>query len=278
MTKKTKLRVLFLIYFLFIFCSFPVLSEESDKNSAFIFLPMTGWIRNEVEFSIPDNSTKQTLKDDGQLHGIYMLYANPKLVLGSLGHYSKLNKSYENGYLFFTRYYFRQEKQIQPMIGFAIEYIHFYTQLTIEDVSPLTSLDVDSSIWAFHPTAGISYKNANFRISPFAGYFNEQVNTVVSSPGMKIAGQNQYGFKSETSVSLDYVSLGSKIEVYLHHFIKLDTKFYFRFRQNEKPLYTLRNRVDFYFAKMLGISAKIDYFQDKYETNLFVFIGPSLAF
>jgi len=275
--KKAKLFVLLLVCSLRTFYSFPVFSEEINRKAVFLFLPMTGWIRNEVEFSIPGNCTKESLKDDGQLHGIYMMCATPKFVLGSLGHYSKLDKTYENGYLFFTYYYFRQEKEIQPMIGFAVDYIHFYTQLTTEDVSPLTSLDVDTSIWAFHPTIGVSYKNGNFRISPFVGYFNEQVNTVVSSPGMKMAGQNRYGFKRESSVSLDYISAGSKFEITLYHLVKLDTKFYFRFKQNEPALYTLRNRVDFYLSKELGFSTKIDYFQDKYETNFFLFFGPSFA-
>jgi len=277
MIKVIKSKILLLIY-LYIFYGFPVLLKGADKNSVFLFLPMTGWIENNIEFTIPSSSTKQSLKDDGQLYAIYMIYANPKFIIGSLGHYSRLDKSYENGYLFFANYYFCQKKEIQPMIGFAVDYIHFYTQLTIKDVLPLSSLDVDTSIWAFHPTVGISYKKANFRISPFIGYFNEQVNTVASSPGMEIAGENRYGFNSGSSVSLDYISLGSKFELTFYHVVKLDTKFYFRFKQNEETIYTLRNCIDFYFSRKLGLSTKIDYLQDKYETNFFIFLGPSFIF
>ncbi|OGS45562.1 MAG: hypothetical protein A2539_06975 [Elusimicrobia bacterium RIFOXYD2_FULL_34_15] len=272
------LFILFLIFFLFVLDSFAIDSEKASRNSVFLFLPMTGWIENEVKFNIPGSSEKQILNDNGQLHGIYMMYANPKFVLGSLGHYSKLDKSYENGYLLFTRYYFNYIEQLQPTIGFAVDYIHFYTQLGTEDIPPLSSLDVVSSIWASHPTIGMSYKNGNFKIYPFIGYFNEQVNTVVSSPGMQITGQNRFGFKSKSYISLDYFSAGSEFDITLYHFIGLDTKFYFRFREDDKTLFTLRNRLDIYFSKSWGVSSKIDYFQDKNETNIFIFLGPAFVF
>ena len=136
--KSNKLKIVLAIPFLCIFYASPMIAEKPDSKSVFLFAPMTGWIKNEVEFDIPGTTAKQKLKDDGQLHGIYTMYVNPKFVLGSLGHYSKLDKSYENGYLFFTHYYFRQEKEVQPMVGFAVDYIHFYTQLTTEDVPQLS--------------------------------------------------------------------------------------------------------------------------------------------
>lgn len=276
---KSKLGLIIAICFLNVSVAF---TEETKRNSVVIFLPMAGWIKNKVEFT--SGGTKQTISDKGKLYGLDLLYANPKFVIGSLGHYSVLDKTNEIGYLFFTNYYFRQEKQIQPMIGLSVEYINLYTQLSGNDLPPLVSLDVNTRIWAPNPIIGLSYKNyflnknADFRISPFVGYFNEQVNTTVSSPGMVIGGQNRFGFKGHSTVNLDYVSVGSKIELTLYHFIKLDSKFYYRFKKDDKTLYTVRNRLDFYLSRRFGFSTKFDYFKDKFETNKFIFFGPAYVF
>jgi hypothetical protein len=278
MPKTIRRKIVFVIFYLLVCFNFRAFAEGANKDSIFIFAPMTGWINNKVEFPLPNSTVKQKLSDTGQLSGIYMMCVNPKFVIGSLGHYSQLDKSYEAGNLFFANYYFGRENEIQPTLGFAADYIHIYSRLTREDVAPLSSLDVDSSIWAFHPTAGISYKTGNFRISPFVGYFNEQVNTVVSSPGMIIAGQNRNGFNSKSFVSLNYMSVGTGLDVSLYHFIRFDTKFYYRFNHNSRALYTSRNRLDLYVSKKVGLSAKIDYFLDENETNFFIFVGPMFAF
>lgn len=263
-------------------CVFYVLpvkaAEEPEKKSRFLLLPMAGWINSDVQFTSQQGSPSQTLKDNGHLYGLYTIYADSDIAIGSLSHYSVLNKSYENGYLFFANYNFCHDNEIQPVLGFAVDYIHFNTQLTKEDVPPLSSLVVDGSIWAFHPTIGISYKQDNYKISPFIGYFNEQVGMIISSPGMLVGKQNNFGFESKSSVGLDYFSIGSKFEITISHFIKLDTKLYCRLRQNEQILWTLRNRLDLYFSKKIGLSVVVDYFQDKYETNSFIFIGPSFVF
>lgn len=272
------LKISFFALCVILFNPLSLLSEETEKKSRFIFLPISGWIKNEVSFILPNSSGKQTLEDEGPTSGVYMLYINPKFVIGSLGHFSNLDKSDESGYLVFWDYYFGQQKRIQPNIGINVENIHFYTELGTENVSPMSSVDTDTSIWVLHTTLGVSYKCGNYRISPFVGYFNEQVNSTVSSPGMVVGGQNRFGFKSKSSVKLDYVSLGSKLELTLYHFVKFDTKFYFRFKEGDEMMYTLRNRIDFYLSRKMGISNKIDYFKDEYETNSFIFLGPFFVF
>ncbi len=285
MSKKSGKKVtgiLSMVFFLLLFFSRAVVAsenpvEEKRKDSRFIFSLLTGRIRNEVEFRVPGNSAGQSLKDDGGLRGIYMIYAARKFVIGSLGHFSKLKNSDENGYLFFGSYSFAPAKKIHPTAGFAVEYIHFYTQMPPEDVFPLNSLDVDSSILVFHPTLGISYKNSclnngiSFKATPFVGYFREKVNTVINSIGN--AGYGIPGFKSSPSDDLKYTSAGMNFEISLYRFLKLDSKVYFRFRGDEETLYTLRNRFDVYFSRNFGLTMKIDYFQDKYETNSFIFFG-----
>ena len=255
----------------------PGVSGEAGDRGIFLFSPTAGWLNSQVAFSVP-NSPSQQLNDTGGLYGMSLLYAERDFVVGSSGDYSKLDKSYENNYLFFTRFYAGKEGELQPAAGISVENIHIYTQMAAADVAPLSSLDVDSSIWAFHLTAGISYKTGSFRFSPFAGYFNEQVGTVVSSPGMLVSGVNKYGFKGAYSDSLNYATAGTRVEASIFHFFRIDSTIYLRFGDIGPALITSRNRIDVLLSREFGFTCKIDYFQDKYETNSFVAFGPVFVF
>jgi hypothetical protein len=143
---------------------------------------------------------------------------------------------------------------------------------------PLISLNVDTSIWALHPIAGVSFKRGTSRVTPFLGYFNEQVDTSLTSEGMRIAGQTRNGFSAAPSVVLDYMSAGVKAEFSFLHFFRFDTKVYWRFKNGEEALLTTRNRLDIFLSPRAGIALKYDYFDDKFEKNSFIFIGPVFAF
>ncbi|MDD5593993.1 MAG: hypothetical protein PHG97_04590, partial [Candidatus Margulisbacteria bacterium] len=198
--------------------------------------------------------------------------------IGSIGHYSKLNFSTENGYLFYLTYYFQQNKVIQPMLGFSSEYIHIFTAEDAAMAAPLNSLDVDSSVWAFHPTLGLAFKLGEQSITPFVGYFSEQVETTVVSEGMIVGGKMQNGFSAKSSATLNYVSAGSVLDFVFHHFIRFNTKFYWRFKDGDQTRFAARNRLDLFISQNAGISLKYDYFDDKYEKNAFASIGPTFIF
>ncbi len=261
----------------FVLAALPAFSAETENKGLFLFSPLAGRLASQVTFTVP-NASAQQLNDTGGLYGMSLLYAEKNFTLGSSADYSRLDKSYENNYLFFTRFYTGKAGELQPSAGLSVENIHIYTQMAAADAAPLSSLDVDSSIWAFHLTAGLSYKEGAFRISPFAGYFNEQVGTVVSSPGMIVSGVNKYGFKGVYSDSLNYATAGTRLEASISHFLRVDSTVYFRFGDIGPALITSRNRIDFLLSREFGLSCKIDYFQDKYETNSFVSFGPVFVF
>jgi hypothetical protein len=250
--------------------------EKQSVSSFFIVSPMGGVVRSEATFGSGPRQTK--LAESGPLQGINLLYAKQNIVVGNLIHNSKTNSSNENGYLFFTHYYFNGGKPVQPMVGMYAEYVTIYSQLTGQSSAPLSSLDVNTSVLVLQPVVGVSFVGTGFRVTPFMGYFNEQVESSASSPGMRISGQIRNGMKSSNSDVLDYASLGSRLEFATFHFIRLDAKFYFRFKQNDEPLLTTRNRVDFLLSRSFGVSVKFDYFQDKYESTTFTFVGPTFVF
>ncbi len=215
------------------------------------------------------------LSDRGPLYGLNMLYARPNFSIGSMGHYSKLDFSTENGYLFYLTYYFQHSKKIQPMLGFSGEYIHIFTAEDAAMAAPLNSLNVDTSVWAFHPIIGLSFKLDEQRITPFVGYFSEQIETSVVSEGMSVGGRTQNGFSSKSSVVLNYISAGSMLDFVFYHFIRFNTKFYWRFKDGDQIRFAARNRLDLFVSQNAGISFKYDYFDDKYEKNAFATIGPT---
>jgi hypothetical protein len=253
-------------------------SQDQDSKTIFLFAPMAGIAKIDVDYSVPNSSVKQNLNDSGPLYGMHMLFINPKFVVGTLGHYTELGKGKENGYLVTGDYFFREKEKWQPMLGASVEYIHTLTELGLSDVAPLDALNVDSSIWAFYPIAGISYKNEHFRISPYAGYFKETVETIVMSDGMRVGGQLKYGFRVKSHADLDYFSIGTKFEFTLGHFMRYDGKFYVRLRSGEEDHLTTRNRLDFFLSRNVAISAKIDYFQDQFETTTMYLFGPAIVF
>jgi hypothetical protein len=279
-------KILLILFFgiINIFVVDRVFSEENGEPSFFIFAPMAGSIDNKITYNDPSSGSSRDLNEKSNLYGFDLIYINPKIVLGTAGHLSDSGKTKERGTLLFADYYFDQLKNFQPTPGIAIENISLYSQLSGGDAGGLSSLDVYTDILSYHATMGILAKDVfhdqavKVDITPFVGYFNERVTTVVSSPGVNMGGQNRYGFKSTAEVDPDYLTLGSKIEVTFYHFIKTDTKIYYRLKKNEAPLYTWRNRIDFLFNRQMGLSAKIDYFKDKYETNLFILVGPVFVF
>ena len=255
-----------------------IFSQDENPKSVLILAPLAGITKVDVEYSVSNSPVKQNLNESGPLYGAHMLLVNPKFVIATLAHYSELDKGKENGYLLTGYYYFREKQKWQPMLGSSIEYIHARAELGLSDVAPLNSLDVDTSIWAFYPLVGISFKTGMFRISPYVAYLKETVETIASSDGIRTAGQLRNGFRRKSYADLDYFSAGSKLEVSFGHFVRYDGKFYIRCRDGEENHITTRNRLDVYLTKKLAISAKIDYFQDKYETMTLFMFGPAIVF
>lgn len=251
---------------------------EGGNKAVFAFSPMVGVIESEVQFHMPASGMTKSLKENGGLQGINLVYAAPGLAIGSLMHNSHLSSSREDGYLLYGNYYFRSTEKIQPMAGFYGEYVGIVTQMSGRDAAPLNAVNVTNTVTTLHPVVGLSYVGSNYRVTPFAGYFNEQVETTVSSPGMTIAGQVRNGFSADSPTVLDYATLGSKFEVTMFRFVRLDTKFYYRMKQGSSPLFTTRNRIDVFLTKAVGVSMKLDYFQDAFENNMFAFIGPTFIF
>lgn len=272
-----KMFLVLILVFNVSFFSPSVFAAEQGKE-IFLVSPLVGGLSSDIQYPSPGGSGMNTLSDVGSLNGLHMMYARQNFSIGSMGHFSKLNKSTENGYLFYLTYYFRQDEPVQPMLGFYADYIHVFTREDSDAIAPLNSLDVDTSIWAFHTIVGLSIIRGSQRITPFIGYFNEQVATSIASEGMSSGGQTINGFSSDSSVMLNYLSAGVNLDFTFTHFIRLATKFYWRYKNDAQPLLTARNRLDFFLSPQVGISLKYDYFDDKYEKNIFASIGPTFIF
>jgi hypothetical protein len=251
---------------------------SEERKSVSIISPVAGWISNETTFTIPGNPVPQTLKEDGMLYGVYMMYADQDISFGCLGHYSGLENTRENSYMAFAYYHLPVDWAVRPMFGMALDYLRFSTEMPQKDVAPLQSMDIDTSIWAYHPIAGATIGGDALNITPFAGYFKEQVRVLVNSPGMKMGPAIKYGFRTEVSEALEYGSLGTMLKAKYSHFLAFDGKIYFRMRDGAYPLMTVRSRVDIFLARNLGISVKADYLKDKSEKNFFVMAGPDFVF
>jgi len=124
----------------------------------------------------------------------------------------------------------------------------------------------------------MTFKASGQKITPFLGYFNEEVVTSFASQGMTMGGRAQNGFTGDGNAVLNYMTAGVKVDLAFCRFIKLDAKVYDRFSCGKQGLFTARTRLDFLLSKQSGISVKYDYFDDVYEKDTFAMIGPFFAF
>jgi len=247
-------------------------------KAMFIVSPLFGSLSSDIYYQSPGGGGINTLSDVGNLYGLNMVYVGPDFNIGSTGHYSKLKYSTESGYLFYGNYYFRQNEPIQPMLGFSADYIHVFTREDSISAAPLASLNVDTSIWALHPIAGLSFKNGDLRVTPFVGYFNEQVATSLASEGINVGGRTSNGFSSSSYVNLNYLSFGADLGFSFARFVKIKTKIYRRYGEGSPALLTTRSQLDYFLSKQSAITLKYDYFEDKYEKNIFTSVGMSFVF
>lgn len=254
------------------------LSIAEERSSVSIISPVAGWVSNETSFLLPGNPELQTLKEKGPLYGIYMMHADQDISFGSLGHYSQLDSTRESSYMFFAYYHLPVDWAARPMFGFALDYLRFSTQMPQDVIAPMLSMDIETTIWAFHPVIGAKIGEDALNVTPFAGYFNERVGVNINSPGMKIGPTVKFGFRSEVSEVLDFGTIGAMLKAKYSHFLAFDGKFYFRMRDGMYPLLTVRSRVDMFLSRSFGISVKADYLKDKTEKNFFVLVGPDFVF
>lgn len=254
------------------------IAGSEERKSVSIISPVAGWITNETTFTIPGNPAPQTLEEEGTLYGVYMMYAGQDISFGCLGHYSGLENTTESSYMAFAYYHLPVDWAVRPVFGMALDYLRFSTEMPSEDVAPMQSMDISTAIWAYHPIIGARVGGDALNVTPFAGYFKEQVRVLVNSPGMKMGPTIKFGFRTEVSEVLEYGSLGSMFKAKYSHFLAFDGKIYFRMRDGAYPLMTVRSRIDLFITRDLGISVKADYLKDKSEKNFFVMAGPDFIF
>ena len=148
---KEKVFLALILVFIAAGLSRVAFAAEPGK-AVFLVSPLVGSLSSDIQYQSPGGSGTKTLSEVGSLYGLNMVYASPDFNIGSMGYYSKLNYSTESGYLFYLTYYFRQDETVQPMLGFSADYIHIFTREDAIAAAPLNSLNIDTSIWAFHPT------------------------------------------------------------------------------------------------------------------------------
>jgi hypothetical protein len=90
---------------------------------------------------------------------------------------------------------------------------------------------------------------------------------------MNIGGRTSNGFSAAISTPLNYISAGAALDFTFAHFVKTKIKFYWRFGEGDQARLTARNQLDFLLSRQAAISLKYDYFDDKYEKNIFSSIG-----
>ncbi len=254
------------------------MANDDGGSSVVIVSPVAGWMGNKVEYTTPGAAAKSSLKENGSLFGIYSMYAGSALSFGTLGQFSALDFSREASYMFFAYYRYPTGNSLRPMVGGSLDLIEFTTRMPQSVLGPLLSMDLAAEIWAIHPMAGVSIGDRNLAVTPFVGYMNERVYMTMNVPGILAGPKVLPGFRQRMSAVADYVTVGTLVRAGFHHFVMWDGKAYMRIRSGERTLWTLRNRIDVFLSRAIGVSVKADYFMDDTETNYYIATGPAFAF
>ena len=89
---------------------------------------------------------------------------------------------------------------------------------------------------------------------------------------MKNGGQTINGF-SATSFAALVMSLGAAMDLTFARFVRFGQNPTGALEGGDQARLTARNQLDFLLSRQAAISLKYDYFDDKYEKNIFTSIG-----
>jgi hypothetical protein len=239
----------------------PGMAEDASPktmNSAFLVSPLAGPVRSEVEMQGPPGTPSRTLKDDSTEYGLFLMYANPRVVVNNTIFNTDVNDSKVWGNIATLNLYGDPAAKMTWYLGGG--YLWHSIEGDIVDITisePLAKAGVIVRVPSWH-----------LSINPYVGYGWQNVATTIDTPRMTVE-------QTERTESVLY-----GVSAYWRwRMLYANAKYYLednRARDEQNNVFRLWATA--MFTKSAGIMARFEYSEQRSSTDTSALFGPVFVF
>ncbi len=258
------LRFIPIAYFLAVFLMLPCqpgLAEDSapdEMSSAFLVSPLVGPVKSEVDIEGRPGSPSRTLTDTSPEYGLFLMNANPRVVINNTLFNTDVNDSTVWGNITTVNLYGDPSASVTWHLGSSYLW-HSIDGDTVDVIvtEPLAKAGVLFRLPAWH-----------LSINPYLGYGWQNVDTTVDTPRMSIED-------NEHTESRIY-----GVSVYWRwRMLYANAKYHMEDNQDlDEQFQVFRLWATAMFTKRAGIMARFEYSEQSSSTDTSALFGPVVVF
>ncbi len=229
-----------------------------NRTSVFLAAPLVGAVRNEVEMQGPPGTPARTLTDTAPEYGLFLMYANPRLVINNTIFNTDVNDSMVWGNISTLNVYGDPAARVTWHLGASYLW---------HDIDGDT---VDIRITEPLAKAGLVFRVPAWHLSlnPYLGYGWQHVETTVATPGQTIedtenTGSVIYGLLAQWRWRM----LAAYAKVYLE-----DN------RDRDEQYHVVRLWGTAMLSPHAGVVARLEYSEQVGSTDTSAMFGPVFYF
>ena len=239
----------------------PGMAEDASPktmNSAFLVSPLVGPVRSEVEMQGPPGTPSRTLKDDSTEYGLFLMYANPRVVVNNTIFNTDVNDSKVWGNIATLNLYGDPAARTTWYLGGG--YLWHAIDGETADITisePLAKAGLVFRVPAWH-----------LSINPYVGYGWQSVATTIDTPRMTIE-------QTERTESVLY----GMSAYWRWRMLYANAKYYLEdSRDRDEQNNVFRLWATAMFSKSAGIMARFEYSEQLSSTDTSALFGPVFVF
>jgi len=239
----------------------PGMAEDASSkpmNSAFLVSPLMGPVRSEVKMQGPPGTPSKTLKDDSTEYGLFLMYANPRVVVNNTVFNTDVNDSKVRGNIATLNFHGDPAAKMTWYLGGG------YLWHTIDGDT------VDVTISEPLAKAGLLFRVPAWHLSinPYVGYGWQNVETAINTPRMTLE-------QTERTESMLY-----GVSAYWRwRMLYANAKYYLEDNHDhDEQNNVFRVWATAMFSKSAGIMARFEYSEQLSSTDTSALFGPVFIF
>lgn len=229
-----------------------------DMTSVFLASPLIGAVRNEVEMQGPPGAPARTLTDTAAEYGLFLMYANPRLVVNDTVFNTDVNDSTVWGNIATLNVYGDPASKITWHLGASYLWHDIDGDMAdIRITEPLAKAGLVFRVPVWH-----------LSINPYVGVGWQRVETTVATPGHTIEN-------TENTESVIYGVMAQ----WRWRMLAANAKYYLEDnRDREEQYQVVRLWGTAMLSKHAGILARFEYSEQAGSTDTSALFGPVFYF
>lgn len=233
-------------------------APPKDMDSVFLAAPLAGAVRNEVDRPGPPGAPAQTLADTAAEYGLFLMYANPRLVVNDTVFNTDVNDTKVWGNIATLNVYGDPASKITWHLGAS--YLWHDLDGDVADILVTEPL----------AKAGLVFRVPGWHLSlnPYLGYGWQRVETTVSTPGGTV----------EDAENTESVIYGVMVQ-WRWRMLAAYAKYYLEDnRDRDEQYHVVRLWGTAMLSKHAGVLARFEYSEQVGSTDTSAMFGPVFYF